>query len=96
MRFHRFCRDVIALFRFRQRDKYFIQAQRVRRLISEDFDKVFRSGVDVILCPTVIGDAIPFEKFRKFDNIARSQEQDVCTQPVNMAGSMTLDDVTVT
>ena len=65
-----------------------MQAQRVRRLIAQDFWKVFDSGVDILLTPTVLGDAPTYSSFSKFDNRARTQEQDVFTQPVNMAGKI--------
>ena len=66
-----------------------MQAQRARRLISNDFSNVFfhRKGVDMLLAPTLIGDAIKYSEFKEYDNIARTQEQDVCTQAVNLAGT---------
>jgi len=70
----------------RNYQKYYIKAQKVRRLISDDFRQVFNSGVNVLLTPTVLGDAPRFSWFSKADNRTRTQEQDVFTQPVNMAG----------
>jgi len=70
----------------RNYDKYYLQAQRVRRLISQDFWTVFKSGCDVLLTPTVLGDAPTYNWFSKADNRTRTQEQDVFTQPANMAG----------
>jgi len=70
----------------RNYDKYYVQAQKVRRLISDDFRHVFRSGIDLLLTPTVLGDAPRFSWFSTADNRTRTQEQDVFTQPVNMAG----------
>jgi aspartyl-tRNA(Asn)/glutamyl-tRNA(Gln) amidotransferase subunit A len=67
-------------------EKYYIRAQQVRRLISNDFRHVFNEGVDMLLTPTVLGDAPKFSWFSKADNRTRTQEQDVFTQPVNMAG----------
>lgn len=66
--------------------KYYVKAQKVRRLIANDFQQVFNAGVDVLLTPTVLGDAPRFSWFSKADNRTRTQEQDVFTQPVNMAG----------
>ena len=63
-----------------------MKAQKVRRLIANDFQQVFNAGVDVLLTPTVLGDAPRFSWFSKADNRTRTQEQDVFTQPVNMAG----------
>jgi Asp-tRNA(Asn)/Glu-tRNA(Gln) amidotransferase A subunit family amidase len=47
---------------------------------------VFSSGIDVLLTPTVLGDAPRYDWFSKADNRTRTQEQDVFTQPSNMAG----------
>jgi len=74
----------------RNYEKYYIKAQKVRRLIANDFRQVFDAGVDVLLTPTVLGDAPRFSWFSKADNRTRTQEQDVFTQPVNMAGSLSV------
>ena len=58
----------------------------MRRLIAKDFWDVYGSGVDVLLTPTVLGDAPSYKWFSKADNRTRTQEQDVFTQPANMAG----------
>ena len=73
-------------FTFRNYEKYFMQAQRVRRLILEDFDSVFSSGVDVLLTPTTLSAAPTYQEFAKKDNRSNTEEQDLFTQPVNMAG----------
>jgi len=57
-------------------------------MIADDFRQVFNAGVDVLLTPTVLGDAARFSSFSKADNRTRTQEQDVFTQPVNMAGML--------
>ncbi|XP_050390705.1 glutamyl-tRNA(Gln) amidotransferase subunit A, mitochondrial [Patella vulgata] len=67
-------------------ERYFIKAQKVRRLISDDFNRVFSSGVDLLLTPTTIGPAVTYEDFTKADNQSRSIEFDVYTQPSNLVG----------
>ncbi|KAM6138697.1 glutamyl-tRNA(Gln) amidotransferase subunit A, mitochondrial isoform 2-T2 [Phoenicopterus ruber ruber] len=67
-------------------ENYFIKAQKVRRLIANDFVKVFGSGVDILLTPTTLSDAVPYMEFIKADNRTRSAQDDILTQAANMAG----------
>lgn len=66
-------------------EKYFLKALKVRRLISQDFEKVF-SKVDILLTPTTLSDAPLLEDFVKNNNRDQCAIQDFCTQPANMAG----------
>lgn len=85
-----------------QREKYYYKAQKVRRLILQDYQKVFGIGnpyshlsehksnlhgsCDVLLSPTVVSDAPLYSHFMTKDNRTQSAAQDVLTQSVNMAG----------
>ncbi|XP_059045521.1 glutamyl-tRNA(Gln) amidotransferase subunit A, mitochondrial isoform X1 [Achroia grisella] len=72
----------------RNYDKYFIKAQKLRRLISNDFKMVFQGDnhVDVLLTPTTLSDAPLYKDFMLKHNRDQCAFQDYCTQPANMAG----------
>lgn len=72
----------------RNYEKYFLKALKLRRLISDDFKKVFseENCVDVLLTPTTLSDAPTFDDFISKNNMDQCAFQDYCTQPANMAG----------
>jgi aspartyl-tRNA(Asn)/glutamyl-tRNA(Gln) amidotransferase subunit A len=68
-------------------EKYFLHAQKVRRILAEDFKKVFNE-VDVILTPTTPNVAFPInmtEEEKKMD-LASNYLNDLFTIPVNLTG----------
>lgn len=65
-------------------DAYYAKAQKVRRLIKEDFENVFSSGVDVILTP--VAPTPPFKIGEKADDPLQMYLSDILTIPVNLAG----------
>uniref|UniRef100_A0A182NKS4 Glutamyl-tRNA(Gln) amidotransferase subunit A, mitochondrial n=1 Tax=Anopheles dirus TaxID=7168 RepID=A0A182NKS4_9DIPT len=66
-------------------DKYFQKALKVRRLIADDFVRVFKE-VDILLTPTTLSDAPLFKDFVQSNNRDQCAVQDFCTQSANMAG----------
>jgi aspartyl-tRNA(Asn)/glutamyl-tRNA(Gln) amidotransferase subunit A len=64
-------------------DAYYLKAQKVRRLIKEDFDKAFEE-VDVILTP--ISPTPAFKIGEKVANPLEMYLSDIFTIPVNLAG----------
>ena len=67
-------------------ESYFVKAMKVRRLIAQDFEAVWDSGVDLLLTPTTLSDAPLYRDFIKADNQTQCSIQDYFTQPANMAG----------
>ncbi|MBI4993788.1 Asp-tRNA(Asn)/Glu-tRNA(Gln) amidotransferase subunit GatA [Candidatus Wolfebacteria bacterium] len=68
-------------------DAYYAKAQKVRRLIKEDFDKVFdpsADGVDVILTP--VSPKPAFKIGEKASDPLQMYLEDIFTSPVNLAG----------
>lgn len=66
-------------------EKYFMKALKVRRLISDDFQKAFKD-VDLLLTPTTLTDAPLVKDFISKHNRDQSAVQDFCTCSANMAG----------
>jgi len=63
-------------------DAYYLKAQKVRRLISEDFKQAF-AAVDVIACP--VSPELPFKHGEKTDGVSMYQA-DKFTIPASLAG----------
>jgi len=81
-------------------DNYFIQAQKIRRLVQQDFNRVFASpnplldaeetvaeteGVDVIICPTALSTTPSLAEVENQDPV-HSYMNDVFTVPASLAG----------
>lgn len=64
-------------------DAYYLKALKVRRLIKEDFDRVF-SKCHVLLAPTT--PSTSFKVGEKTHDVLAMYMSDICTVPVNMAG----------
>jgi aspartyl-tRNA(Asn)/glutamyl-tRNA(Gln) amidotransferase subunit A len=64
-------------------DAYYLKAQKVRKLIKEDFDKAFKN-VDAILTPSTPSSA--FKIGEKKDDPVSMYLNDIFTVPVNLAG----------
>ncbi len=64
-------------------DAYYLKAQKVRRLIKDDFDNVFQS-VDALLTPATPSAAFPVG--RKIDDPVTNYLNDIFTVPANLAG----------
>ncbi|ROT78916.1 putative glutamyl-tRNA(Gln) amidotransferase subunit A, mitochondrial isoform X1 [Penaeus vannamei] len=68
------------------KEKYYKQALKVRRLILQDFENVWNSGVDFLLTPVTLSAAMRYSEFCQIDNRTQTATQDICTQASNMAG----------
>lgn len=64
-------------------DAYYVQAQRVRTLIQQDFERAFEQ-VDVLISPTTPTTA--FKLGEKVDDPLSMYMFDLCTLPLNLAG----------
>ncbi|WP_298086970.1 Asp-tRNA(Asn)/Glu-tRNA(Gln) amidotransferase subunit GatA [uncultured Corynebacterium sp.] len=65
-------------------DAYYLQAQRVRTLIQQDFERAFEQ-VDVLVAPTTPTTA--FKLGEKVDDPLSMYMFDLCTLPLNLAGN---------
>ena len=64
-------------------DAYYLQAQKVRRMIKNKFEDVFKN-VDLVFMPTTLDQA--FEKNRESNDPNRMYKEDLLTIPANLAG----------
>ena len=64
-------------------DAYYLQAQKVRRMIKNKFESIFKD-VDLIFMPTTLDQA--FEKNRESNDPNRMYKEDLLTIPANLAG----------
>ncbi|XP_015780998.1 glutamyl-tRNA(Gln) amidotransferase subunit A, mitochondrial [Tetranychus urticae] len=69
-------------------ENFFLKALKVRRLICQDFDKIFNGPekVDLLLTPVTLTSAFRYSDWVKRDATDKSSGEDYCTQPANMAG----------
>lgn len=65
-------------------ESYYVQAQKVRKKIEQDFTQAF-TGVDLILMPTTTGGAFGIEEGPKMSSVEMYMN-DIFTVSVNMAG----------
>ncbi len=64
-------------------DAYYVKAQRIRTMVKDDFDRVFRD-YDAIVAPT--SPTVAFQLGQKMGDPVQMYLADVCTLPVNIAG----------
>jgi len=67
-------------------DAYYLQAQKVRTLIKQDFEKVYAEGVDVILTPATPSAAFGVADESMNADPVKMYLNDIFTVTVNMAG----------
>jgi Asp-tRNA(Asn)/Glu-tRNA(Gln) amidotransferase A subunit family amidase len=76
------------LFR-RNYDKYYVQSQRVRRGVVNDYKKLFEEDkIDCLLAPVVSDDPITLAEYERSEDIFT--EDDIFTVGANLAGIFTL------
>jgi aspartyl-tRNA(Asn)/glutamyl-tRNA(Gln) amidotransferase subunit A len=67
-------------------DAYYLQAQKVRTLIRQDFEKVFAAGIDTILTPATPSSAFGIADQDMAADPVKMYLNDIFTVTVNMAG----------
>ncbi len=66
-------------------DSYYKKAQQIRRLVCQDFEKVFADGVDALLTPTTPSPAFLISEVNQLDPV-QLYINDVMTIPASLAG----------
>ena len=66
-------------------DAYYIKAQQVRTLIREDFEKLYKEGIEALLTPTEPSSAFPIGKKDEMSPV-EMYLNDIFTVPTNLAG----------
>eukprot|EP00055_Hartaetosiga_balthica_P007633 m.26541 g.26541 ORF g.26541 m.26541 type:complete len:487 (-) comp5864_c0_seq1:157-1617(-) len=68
-------------------ESYYVQAQRVRRMICNDFNSIFNNGVDALLMPVSATDAPTLTSVvQNKANVLEEYATDVFTVPASLAG----------
>ena len=65
--------------------RFFEKSLQIRRLISDDFSKVFHE-VNFILTPVCLTNTMNYYRWNQMDQTEEAIREDYCTQPANMAG----------
>ncbi len=65
-------------------DAYYVKAQKVRTLIKQEFDQAFEK-YDALVSPT--SPVVPFKLGEKLDDPMQMYLSDICTLPMNIAGT---------
>ena len=63
--------------------EYYEKAQKIRKSIKDEFDRIF-SSYDVVIGPTTT--TLPYKVGESLDDAVKSFMDDILTIPVNMAG----------
>ncbi|CDW58885.1 Amidase domain containing protein [Trichuris trichiura] len=68
---------------------FYEKAARIRRLVTEEYKRVYNAGVDVLLLPVTKGDAPLYSHYVAEDvQYTRERQDDFFTQPANLAGTV--------
>lgn len=73
---------------YRSYESYYRKAQQIRRLILQDFQNVYKQGVDLLLTPTTPSSAFLISESKSVDPVS-IYVNDVMTIPASLAGNFT-------